>query len=266
MVSETETMNFFKVPWTNNGTYPNQSKCLMMSSSGTCKIHVEKASEDDTVLAEYCICNTDTRETQVFSSVSAGTWKTASNRAILSLDDLRDVLFVGAVDPSTFDAGIYTNVGDCGMTGASVYTTNGGSCSTLSPESIFAFKWKSKQYFLKNVVSMVHVDDTTGNDYSFRNPVQFHSLANPSARDSVHETEAVIDTLFYHPNHPPFMAIRIIQRFGISNPSPQFIHRVATAYSTGLYDGQFGSGEYGDLGAMAAAILLDDESRQESPR
>jgi len=261
MVSETETMNFFKVPWTNNGSYPdNESKCLDMSSSGTCKIHEEKSG--DTVLDQYCICDTDTRETQVFASVSSEQkWTTASNREVSSIDDLMDVLFVGAVDPSTFDAGTYTNVGDCGMAGVTVYTLDGGSCSTLSPESVFSLQWKTKQYFLKNVESMVHIDDATGNDYSFRNPVQFHSLANPSARDSVHETEAVIDTLFYHPNHPPFMAIRVIQRFGISNPSPGFIHRVATAYSTGSY-GQYGSGKYGDLAAMAASILLDDESRQ----
>ena len=35
---------------------------------------------------------------------------------------------------------------------------------------------------------------------------------------------------------------------------------MATAYKTGTF-GQFGSGKYGDLGAMVAAILLDNESR-----
>ncbi len=78
-----------------------------------------------------------------------------------------------------------------------------------------------------------------------------------------HETNSVLDSLFYHPTHPPFMASRIIQRFGISNPSPSLIERVATAYKTGSYDnGRFGSGRYGDLGALVAAILLDDETRQ----
>lgn len=79
-----------------------------------------------------------------------------------------------------------------------------------------------------------------------------------------HETDAVLDSLFYHPSHPPFMASRLIQRFGISNPSPGFIERVATAYATGSYGTppRFGSGKYGDLGALAAAILLDDEARQ----
>lgn len=247
MVSEAETMNFFKAPWTNG--YPDdESKCLALSSSGTCKIHQDESPPR----TKYCVCDTDTRDAQVFSSVSE----------VSSINDLMNALFVGAVDPSTFDAGTYTNLGDCGLTDVTVFTTDyGGDCQTLSSESIFAFEWKSKQFFLKNVVSMVHIDDATGNSYSFRNPVQFHSLANPSQRDSVHETDAVIDSLFYHPTHPPFLAVRVIQRFGISNPSPGFVHRVATAYSTGTF-GQFGSGKYGDLGAMAASILLDDESRQ----
>ena len=58
----------------------------------------------------------------------------------------------------------------------------------------------------------------------------------------------------------------MIQRFGISNPSPQFIERVSTAYSTGSYAGsngqQYGSGKYGDMGALVSAIILDDESRK----
>lgn len=59
------------------------------------------------------------------------------------------------------------------------------------------------------------------------------------------------------------MAFHLIQRFGISNPSPGFIKRVATAFKMGSYDGgRFGSGEYGDLGALVAAILLDSETRE----
>ena len=78
-----------------------------------------------------------------------------------------------------------------------------------------------------------------------------------------YETNSVLDSLFYHPTHPPFLASRVIQRFGISNPSPGLIERVATAYKLGSYDnGRFGSGKYGDLGAMIAAILLDDDTRQ----
>jgi uncharacterized protein (DUF1800 family) len=78
-----------------------------------------------------------------------------------------------------------------------------------------------------------------------------------------HETDSVLESLFYHPVHPPNMAYHLIQRFGVSNPSPTFIERVATAYKLGSYDnGRFGSGKYGDLAALVAAILLDDETRK----
>ena len=70
----------------------------------------------------------------------------------------------------------------------------------------------------------------------------------------------VINHFFHHPSHAPFLATRIIQRFGISNPSRGYIKRVATAYVNGEYNG-IGSGTYGDLGALVAAILLDGESR-----
>ena len=56
------------------------------------------------------------------------------------------------------------------------------------------------------------------------------------------------------------MSYRILQRFGLSNPSPGLVERVATAYSEGSYQG-IGSGKYGDLGALVTALLLDDESR-----
>ncbi len=62
-------------------------------------------------------------------------------------------------------------------------------------------------------------------------------------------------------SHPPFLSVRILQRFGLSNPSPGLVERVAEAYSKGSYQG-IGSGKYGDLGALVAAILLDDESRE----
>ena len=70
----------------------------------------------------------------------------------------------------------------------------------------------------------------------------------------------------YHPNTAPFLALRFAQRFGLSNPSPRLIDVVATAFRSGSFvDGEtgtiFGSGEYGDLGAMVAALLLDRETR-----
>lgn len=61
----------------------------------------------------------------------------------------------------------------------------------------------------------------------------------------------------------PFLCTRIIQRFGVSNPSPRYVSECTNAFTTGLYSSgphEFGSGEYGSLEAMAAAIVLDNEA------
>jgi uncharacterized protein (DUF1800 family) len=103
-----------------------------------------------------------------------------------------------------------------------------------------------------------------GSSFSFRNPPTFHGPI-PEIKNAKDETEAAIDHYFYNDNTPPFLAMRFIQRFGISNPSPGFVERVATAFRTGetdlLLDGS--SGKYGDLGVTVAAIILDRESRND---
>lgn len=48
----------------------------------------------------------------------------------------------------------------------------------------------------------------------------------------------------------------------VSNPSPGYVERVASAFTTGSYSSNgidFGTGEYGDLEATVASILLDKE-------
>ena len=228
-----DTMNFFKAFW-ENGSYPSMNDCLAIP---TCQEHG----------TNYCICDTVTSETAVF----------ASTNEVSSIDDLMS-LKTGAVDPALFEAGTYTSLGDCAISGVTVYSKSGDDCTSLTADTVFAFEWKSKPVYLKNSKSLTSIP---GSDFALRNPVHFNSLADPEARDMYHETDSVLDSLFYHPSHPPFMAQRVIQRFGVSNASPSFIERVATAYSTGSY-GQFGTGKYGDLGAMVAAILLDDETRE----
>ena len=227
-----DTLNFFAVPW-EGGLHPTSNQCL---ENDACVIHEEK----------YCICDTDTTESQVYSMSSQ----------VTSIDQLMSELNTGAADPSSFD-GIYTDLGSCDIAGVTVYSKTGGSCDNLLEDTIFAFEVNNKQFYLKNSKSVVTIP---GSNFTFRNPVQFISLADPEVRDAYYETEEVLDSLFYDPSHAPFLAVRMIQRFGISNPSPGYIERVATAYKMGSY-GQVGSNKYGDLSAMVAAILLDDESR-----
>ena len=83
----------------------------------------------------------------------------------------------------------------------------------------------------------------------------------------MYETEAAIDHYFRHPNTTPFLAIRFAQRFGISNPTPGYVAAIVKAFREGTYDfgafggHRYGSGNYGDLAATVAAVLLHPEAR-----
>ena len=82
-------------------------------------------------------------------------------------------------------------------------------------------------------------------------------LNEVTIRDAQYETDAVLDHYFYHDNTAPFIARRLIHRLVLSNPSPRYIKSVATAFRTGRYLYEFGTGEYGDLASTVAAIYLD---------
>ena len=78
------------------------------------------------------------------------------------------------------------------------------------------------------------------------------------------ETDAALYHYFYHNNTATFLSFKLLQRFGISNPSTHYIKRVATAFHSGsfVHNGmEFGDGKYGNLASTIAAILLDRESR-----
>ncbi len=70
------------------------------------------------------------------------------------------------------------------------------------------------------------------------------------------DTTAALDSLFNHPNVGPFLARHLIQRFVTSNPSPNYIRRVAEKFNNN------GAGIRGDMKAVIRAILLDDEARK----
>ncbi|EDM68485.1 hypothetical protein PE36_03636 [Moritella sp. PE36] len=69
------------------------------------------------------------------------------------------------------------------------------------------------------------------------------------------ELSASLDLLFNHPNVGPFISRQLIQRLVSSNPSPEYIKRIATIFNDN------GEGERGDLGAVVEAILLDDDAQ-----
>ncbi|MBD2857578.1 DUF1800 domain-containing protein [Spongiibacter sp. KMU-158] len=71
------------------------------------------------------------------------------------------------------------------------------------------------------------------------------------------DLENALDMLFEHPNAAPFISKQLIQRLVSSNPSPNYIARVAGVFNDN------GRGVRGDLAAVVRAILLDDEARSD---
>lgn len=77
----------------------------------------------------------------------------------------------------------------------------------------------------------------------------------PAGQSGEEDLAMALDNVFNHPNVGPFMAIRLIQRLTTSNPSPQYVERVARVFNDN------GAGVRGDLGAVVKAVLLDPEAR-----
>ncbi|MDE3011500.1 MAG: DUF1800 domain-containing protein [Pseudomonadota bacterium] len=79
--------------------------------------------------------------------------------------------------------------------------------------------------------------------------------ANGSAEADL---QIALDTLFNHPNTPPFISRQLIQHLVTSNPSPAYVGRVAAVFANN------GKGTRGDLGAVVRAILEDPEARSDA--
>ena len=126
-------------------------------------------------------------------------------------------LHIGAFAPETYVDVTYSLL-DCSVPDVQIYAKDGSTCSSLSKEVIFSVTdGNGIVQYLKNMLSTVKIDSS----YSFRNPVHFISLVDPEVRDAYHETDAVLDHYFYHPSHPPFLAVRMIQTAFESNMSQQ---------------------------------------------
>jgi uncharacterized protein (DUF1800 family)/uncharacterized protein (DUF1501 family) len=234
-VVSAETKNYFKVVWLNEPNLPTTA--LSCGAIETCYS-----------VADGCICDTSVTEKSVFGSASH----------ILSVHHVLSALHIGTFSPDHFLPDEIKSIGSCGVEGVNFFSRSfADSCSNLGTDAFLGvIDSHGVQHYLKNVLSTVKITGVG----AFRNAPHFISFVDQDLRDMYYETDAVINHLFHHPSHAPFLASRIIQRFGISNPSPGYIERVATSYINGEYNG-IGSGSYGDLGAMVAAVLLDKEAR-----
>ena len=217
------SLTFFRVHW-EGGTFPNPNDSC---AGGSCER-----------VGNYCRCSVEIQEDQVFTSAP-------SKDAIISK------LRMGGLSPPMTNY-MRSQVFD----GVTAHFTD--DTDQIGIEAVFeVIDDFGRTLNLKNLESMVKI----GPQFKFRNPPTFYN-ENPEVRDAQYETEAAIDHYLYHASSAPFLSLRFIQRFGISNPSPGFVERVAQAFKTGKCDALSISGNYGDLGALIGAIITDEEARE----
>ena len=230
-----ENVNYFKIKW-NGDQYPSSAN---QCANGVCESH-----------GSNCLCDVDITLTAVFNSMP-------TKKQVI------DQLKIGHAPPESYDAGTF--VLESESKGVHLFVKNGNAI--YDKESVFGIEYRGKMTYFQNMMSTVSVaGDTGGVAFEFRNPPHFLNVGNPDTRDAIYETEAVLDHYFYHSNTAPFLATRLIKRFGISNPSPRYVKAVAKAFIDGTYafskaNVTFGDGMYGNLEATAAAVLMDKEMR-----
>ena len=216
--------NYFGVTWDDSFPRPSNS-----CADSLC-----------TVVDDACMCDVNIVEDSVFSSIPTA-------------EEVVSQLYIGSVNPTIL--GNYIQVPSAGD--VEVWHIGGG----FSRDTVFGVTHRDEKIYVKNIRSTVEI--ASAPQYHFRNPPHHLNIAVRESRDAIWETDAVLKTFFHHQNLAPFLALRIIQRFGISNPSNRYIKAVSTAFKNGAYASNghtFGEGKYGDLSAMVAAIVLDREA------
>jgi uncharacterized protein (DUF1800 family) len=74
----------------------------------------------------------------------------------------------------------------------------------------------------------------------------------PAGQDAYKDLDSLVEILVTHPNTAPFVSLRLIQGMTTSDPSPEYLQRVATVFKD----------TKGNLAKVITAILTDPEARQ----
>ncbi|MEM6316438.1 MAG: DUF1800 family protein [Bacteroidota bacterium] len=113
----------------------------------------------------------------------------------------------------------------------------------------------SLDYFGDIRESLVMVNDY--HDPGEKRLLNGHVVQPRNPVDGVADIREALDNIFNHPNVGPFIGKLLIQRLVTSNPSPEYVARVARAFNGDTHY----SDQRGDMRAVIKAILLDDEAR-----
>ena len=77
----------------------------------------------------------------------------------------------------------------------------------------------------------------------------------PAGQTPEQDLSDALDNLFNHPNVGPFIAKQLIRKLVTSNPTRNYVYRVAAVFDND------GTGTRGNMGAVVRAILVDSEAR-----
>lgn len=147
------------------------------------------------------------------------------------------------------------------LDGTPVLDGNGNTIPTYDQDTIEAFShvytgWSfaDNQFFWQFNVNLIDPMKAFEEYHDRDEKVVFDDVVIPAGQTAQQDIDSAMDILFNHQNVAPFIGKQLIQRFVTSNPSPEYVSRVASAFNDN------GEGVRGDLWAVLVAVLTDDEA------
>jgi len=100
-----------------------------------------------------------------------------------------------------------------------------------------------------------HLDSSSREDYHDRGEkILLNGARLAAGRTANQDLNDAIDNIAYHPNVAPFMSRQMIQQLVTSNPSPDYVRRIAAVWTANRFSNN-------QLFEVVKAILLDLEAR-----
>jgi uncharacterized protein (TIGR03437 family) len=112
----------------------------------------------------------------------------------------------------------------------------------------FASLWPNMAYYFAPMVAFENYHDTTQKNINLPAPCVISAGGTAES-----DLSAALDCISQQSNLAPFVSYRLIQRFVLSNPSPAYVGRVASAFQS----------SQGNLQAVITALLTDPEAQSE---
>ncbi|MGC6455154.1 MAG: DUF1800 family protein [Coraliomargaritaceae bacterium] len=125
----------------------------------------------------------------------------------------------------------------------------------------FGYGWRddgdSNHQFMVTPMKMYASEHDFGSKLVVAGNGNYHTIParSYSNANALRSVEDAVYHLVRHPNTAPFICRQLIQFLVTSNPSPEYVERVASIFVNN------GSGVTGDLNAVVRAIYTDDEAR-----